>query len=82
LEDLIIMCVAIPSRVVEINNDRGVVDLSGVRREVSLLLLDEVNVGDYVIVHAGFAISRIDESAARESLEIFRKAGLAQDDQF
>ena len=76
------MCVAIPSRVVEINNDRGVVDLSGVRREVSLLLLDEVNVGDYVIVHAGFAISRIDESAARESLEIFRKAGLTQDDQF
>ena len=75
------MCVAIPSRVVEINNDRGVVDLSGVRREVSLLL-DEVNVGDYVIVHAGFAISRIDESAARESLEILRKAGLARDDQF
>ena len=50
------------------------IDVSGVRREVSLLLLEDVRVGDYVIVHAGFAINKIDETAAKESLELLREA--------
>lgn len=67
------MCLAIPSRVVEIENDMAVIDVDGVRREASLLLLEEPRVGDWVIVHAGFAIQKIDEAAARESLDILRE---------
>ncbi len=52
----------------------GTVDVDGVKREVSLLLLEDSKIGDYVIVHAGFAISKLDESAAMESLEAIREA--------
>jgi len=51
----------------------GTIDVDGVRREVSLLLLEDARVGDWVIVHAGFAIQTIDEAAARESLDILRE---------
>ena len=68
------MCLAIPSRVVKIENDMAVIDVDGVRREASLLLLEDPQVGDWVIVHAGFAIHKIDEIAARESLDILRES--------
>ncbi len=69
------MCLAIPSRIVEINKDGlGIIDVDGVIRKVSLLLLDEAKVGDYVIVHAGFALHKIDEEAAMESLNLLREA--------
>jgi hydrogenase expression/formation protein HypC len=68
------MCLAIPSRIVEIKEGIGIIDADGVIREVSLLLLDEAQVGDYVIVHAGFALHKIDEEAAMESLKILREA--------
>jgi hydrogenase expression/formation protein HypC len=68
------MCLAIPSRIVEIKEGLGVIDAEGVIREISLLLLDEAKVGDYVIVHAGFALHKIDEEAAMESLKILREA--------
>ncbi len=65
------MCLAIPSQIISIENTRAVVDVSGARRNVSILLLpDEVNVGDYVLVHAGFAIQKIDEEAAKESYRL------------
>ncbi len=67
------MCLAIPSRVVKIENDMAVIDVDGVRREASMLLLEDPQVGDWVIVHAGFAIQKIDEIAARESLDILRE---------
>jgi len=67
------MCLAIPSRVVKIENDMAVIDVDGVRREASMLLLEDPQVGDWVIVHAGFAIHKIDEIAARESLDILRE---------
>lgn len=67
------MCLAIPSRVVKIDNDMATIDVDGVRREASLLLLENPKVGDWVIVHAGFAIQKIDEVAARESLDILRQ---------
>lgn len=67
------MCLAIPSRVVKIEDSVGIIDVDGVTREASLLLLDDVNVGDYVIVHAGFAINKIDEEAALETLAELRK---------
>lgn len=68
------MCVAIPSRIVEIKEGMAVVDVEGIRREASLLLLEDPKVGDYVIVHAGFAIHTVDEEAARETLRILREA--------
>jgi hydrogenase expression/formation protein HypC len=68
------MCLAIPSRVEMIKDNIAIVDVDGVKRTVSLLLLEDAKVGDYVIVHAGFALHKIDEAVAMESLEILRKA--------
>lgn len=68
------MCLAIPSKIVKIVNNIGIIDIDGVQREVSLLLLEDVKVGEYVLVHAGFAIQKIDEAAAMESLKILREA--------
>jgi hydrogenase expression/formation protein HypC len=65
------MCLAIPSRVVEKDQFRAVVDVYGARREVNLMLMpEEVVIGDYVLVHAGFAIQKIDETAAQEALKV------------
>jgi hydrogenase expression/formation protein HypC len=50
------------------------IDVEGVQREASLLLLEDAQIGDYVIVHAGFAIQKLDESAARETLDLLREA--------
>ncbi len=66
------MCLAIPARVSAKNGDRGVVDLGGVAREVSLALVD-ADVGDYVIVHVGIAISVLDEAEAREAIRLFKE---------
>jgi len=68
------MCLAIPSKITKIENNMAVIDVDGVRRECSLLLLEDAQVGDYVIVHAGFAISRIDEAAALETLALLKEA--------
>lgn len=68
------MCIAIPSKIVKIENNIATIDVDGVKREASLLLLDEPKVGDYVIVHAGFAIHKIDEADALESLKLLREA--------
>ena len=68
------MCLAIPSKVVEIRDKMATIDVSGVRRDVSLLLLpEEAAVGDYVLVHAGFAIQRIDPEAAEEAMKLLRE---------
>ena len=66
------MCLAVPSRIIEINDKVAKVDVDGVGRETSLMLLDDVEIGDYVIVHAGFAISKVDEEAALQTLEDMR----------
>ena len=65
------MCVAIPMQVVEIKGEKGVLEIGGVKREVGLQLLKDVKVGDYVIVHAGFAIQQLDEKEALETLALF-----------
>jgi len=67
------MCLAIPSKVTKIENNMATIDVDGVRREASLLLLEDVSVGDYVIVHAGFAIQKIDEDSALESLKLLKE---------
>ncbi len=68
------MCLAIPSKIVKIENNVATIDVDGVRREASLLLVESPKVGDYVIVHAGFAINKINEEDAMESLNLIREA--------
>ncbi len=68
------MCLAIPSKIVKIENNIATIDVDGVQRETSLLLLEAPKVGDYVIVHAGFAINKINEEDAKESLKLLREA--------
>ena len=66
------MCLAVPARVDRLLADElAVVEMAGVEMEISLALVDDVQVGDYVIVHVGFALSRIDAEEARETLELF-----------
>ena len=67
------MCLAIPSKIIRIDGDMGTVDVDGVKRDVSLLMIEEPRLGEYVIVHAGFAIHRIDETVAMESLQILKE---------
>ena len=68
------MCLAIPSKITHIENDMAQIDVDGVQRKASLLLLEDAAVGDYVIVHAGFAIHKIDEAAAMETLALLKEA--------
>jgi len=69
------MCVGVPMRVISINGSDAVAEIDGVRREANLMLMgEEVRVGDYIIVHAGFAISRLDEEDAKETLALMREA--------
>ncbi len=76
------MCLAIPGRVLEIDKEDGLlrmgrVDFGGIVREVCLAYVPEVQVGDYVIVHTGFAIQRLDEEEARETLRLLREVGIS-----
>ncbi len=65
---------AVPARIVEMGeDDQAVVDLGGVRRSVSLILVDGAAVGDYVIVHVGYALNRLDPAEARRTLELFEQ---------
>ncbi|MBI5634283.1 MAG: HypC/HybG/HupF family hydrogenase formation chaperone [Nitrospirae bacterium] len=65
------MCLAIPSKVIEKDQFRAVVDVYGARREINLMLMaEDVAIGDYVLVHAGFALQKVDEVAAQEALKV------------
>ena len=73
------MCLALPARVVElIGNDMGIVDLGGVRKDVSLALVDDVAVGDYVIIHVGFALTKLDPEEAAKTLALFAQMGTVE----
>ncbi len=68
------MCVGVPSKIVKIDDYMATIDVEGAQREISLLLLSEdVRVGEYVIVHAGFAIQKIQEEDAKENLRLMKK---------
>ena len=73
------MCLAIPSKVISIENGMATIDVDGVQRSASMMLLEDAAVGDYVIVHAGFAIQKLDEAAAEESLKLMREAAAYMD---
>lgn len=68
------MCLAVPSKILEINNLLGIVEVYGARKEVSLVLLpEEAHEGDYVLVHAGFALKKINHELAKESLKLIEE---------
>ena len=74
------MCLAVPMLVLEVTDVAAIAEIDGVRREASLLMLDEaVAAGDYIVVHAGFAISRIDPEEAQETLRMMREVFAAED---
>ena len=68
------MCLGVPMQVKIIENDMAICEIDGVQREASLMMIDDVAVGDYVLIHAGFAIERIDEQEARLTLRALREA--------
>ncbi|MFQ3565675.1 MAG: HypC/HybG/HupF family hydrogenase formation chaperone [Aggregatilineales bacterium] len=78
------MCLGIPGQVKEIYEIEGIrtgkVDFGGILKEVCLAYVPEVEVGDYTIVHVGFAITRLDEQSALESLELFRQLGVLEEE--
>jgi hydrogenase expression/formation protein HypC len=67
------MCLAIPALIKSINGEQAVADIEGVTRDVSLQLTPEAKVGDYVLLHTGYAISVIDPAEAEETLKLLRE---------
>ncbi len=70
------MCVGIPMRLAAVQGEMGTVEESGVSLEISLALLDKAAVGDYVLVHAGYAIEVIDAEEAQVTLDLLRQVGI------
>ena len=68
------MCLGIPMLVKSIENDTATCEIDGVTRDASLMMVDDVRVGDYVLIHAGFAIEKIDEAEAQLTLDALREA--------
>ena len=72
------MCLAIPARVVELREgDQAIIDLGGVRKDVSLALVEGIVPGDYVIVHVGYALQKLDPAEAAKTLALFGGLGAA-----
>ena len=78
------MCLGIPGKVLEISEETGIrmgkIDFGGIVKEVCLAYLPDVHVGDYAIVHVGFAITQLDEESAQESLALFQQMGLIKEE--
>ena len=73
------MCIAVPMNVKEIKEgNMGVVESSGVQREVGLMLLEDVKLGDWVLIHAGVAISKLNQQEAEETLALLKEANLIE----
>jgi len=74
------MCLAVPGKIIDVWEDQGtrmaMVDFDGIRKEICLVYVPDVGVGDYAIVHVGFAISQVDEASAQETLQMFRDLGI------
>jgi hydrogenase expression/formation protein HypC len=73
-----IMCLAVPMKIITIEGFSAIVEVDGVSREINLRLLEEATIGDYVLVHAGFAIEKIDEEEARETLKLMQQIAALQ----
>ena len=73
------MCLAVPMKVISLQNETGIAEMSGVKKEISFMMLPEAKVGDYVIVHAGFAIQKLNEEEAQKTLALFREMAALED---
>jgi hydrogenase expression/formation protein HypC len=67
------MCLSVPGKIVKIKKNMARVDVGGVLRDISLDLCPEVSIGEYVLIHTGFAIQKVDEEEAKETLELLKK---------
>lgn len=78
------MCLGVPGRVIELHEEAkvkmGMVDFAGVRRGVCFGALPEVEVGDYVLVHVGFALAKLDEVTANQTFDLFRSMGVIDEE--
>ncbi len=78
------MCLAVPGQILEVRDDRGtrmaIIDFDGIQKEICLAYLPDLQVGDYAIVHVGFAISQVDEAQAKETLQMFRDLGILEEE--
>ncbi len=70
------MCLGVPAKVIKVLGDKAIVDYGGVRKEVDAMLFPDLKEGEYVIVHAGLIIARIDEKEALETLKLLREASI------
>jgi len=74
------MCIAVPMKVVEIKDDMGVVENRGIKREVGIMLLDDLKINDWVLIHAGFAISKLAPEEAEETLRLLVEANIIDEE--
>jgi hydrogenase expression/formation protein HypC len=73
------MCLAIPARIERIDsNQQAAASVGGILRQIDISLVDDLAVGDYVILHVGFALTRLDESEAAETLRLMSEAGILE----
>ena len=72
------MCLALPARVIEVDQDgqTALVELDGIRKRVSLVLIEEVAVDDFLLIHVGYALNKLSEDEARRTLALFAQAGM------
>lgn len=78
------MCLGVPGRVIEVWDTQGIrmatVDFGGVRKQVCLAYVPDVDIGDYTVVHVGFALTQLDEASALDTLEFYRSLGLLDEE--
>jgi len=70
------MCLAIPAEVLAVEGDVAQVSVGGVKKDVSIALVDDVKVGDYLLIHVGYALNKISPEEAQKTLELFAEAGM------
>ncbi len=70
------MCLAVPMKLLDVKGEVGKADLGGIVKEVSLSLIEDVKIGDYVLIHAGFAIQKIDEEEALKTILLLKEFGI------
>jgi hydrogenase expression/formation protein HypC len=79
-----LMCLGVPGKVIEVYEQHGVkmgkVDFSGIIKEVCLAYVPDIEVGEYTIVHVGFAITQLDEESAQETLALFEEMGVLEEE--
>lgn len=78
------MCLAVPGQILDVREEHGTrmatIDFDGIRKDICLAYLPDIEVGDYAIVHVGFAIAKVDEASALETLAMFRELGILDEE--